>query len=153
MRLTLKRIAKRNEYTIGKLFVDGVYFCDVLEDIDRGLTDKMAVEEIERRKIAGRTAIPTGIYSVTLEIRSPKFAQPKYKKQYGFCNAYLPRLINVKGYSGVLIHCGNTHTDTEGCLLCGENKAVGKVLNSTATFKRLYEVLKQAKDPITIEIK
>jgi len=153
MKLTLKRIAKRNDYTIGRLFIDGTYFCDTLEDTNRGLDNSMPESEIKRIKIAGRTAIPTGTYSVTLEIQSPRFSKPKYKKQYGFCDGYLPRLLNVKGYDGVLIHIGNKHTDTDGCLLVGQNKKTGEVLNSTATFKRLYEILKSTNEPITIEIK
>lgn len=148
LNLKIKRIAKRNTYTIGHLYIDGVQFCDTLEDTSRGLCQNMPLDEINRIKIAGKTAIPTGTYSVTLSIKSPRFST---KKQYAFCKGYLPRLLNVPGYDGVLIHIGNSDKDTEGCILVGENKSVGKVLNSTATFKKLYTILKTA-DSIKLTI-
>ena len=148
LNLKIKRIAKRNTYTIGQLYIDGVKFCDTLEDTSRGLCQNMPLDEINRLKIAGKTAIQTGTYSVTLSIKSPRFST---KKQYAFCKGYLPRLLNVPGYDGVLIHIGNSDKDTEGCILVGENKSVGKVLNSTATFKKLYTILKTA-DSIKLTI-
>ena len=148
LNLKIKRIAKRNTYTIGHLYIDGVQFCDTLEDTSRGLCQNMPLDEIKRLKIAGKTAIPTGTYSVTLSIKSPRFST---KKQYAFCKGYLPRLLNVPGYDGVLIHIGNSDKDTEGCILVGENKSVGKVLNSTSTFKKLYTILKTA-DSIKLTI-
>ena len=151
--ILLERVARKEEYTIGKLYINGQYFCDTIEDTDRGLTSKMSVDEILNIKIAGKTAIPTGTYYVTLGVKSAKFSTKKYEKQYGWINGYLPRLLNVKGYSGVLIHIGNEPKDTDGCLLVGENKAKGKVLNSTATFQKLYKILNTAKGDIRITIK
>jgi hypothetical protein len=153
MKLVLKRIAKKSNYTIGKLYVDGTYFCDTLEDTDRGLSDSMKITEIQSKKIYGETAIPTGVYDITLNVYSPKFGAKSFYKEV--CNGYLPRLLNVKGFDGILIHSGNKPTDTLGCILVGENKAVGQVLNSQTTFKKLYTVLKQAIDDggsITIRI-
>jgi hypothetical protein len=80
---------------------------------------------------------------------SPKFSK---KTAYQFCGGRLPRLINVPAFDGVLIHIGNTANDTEGCILVGKNTEVGKVLQSTVTFRALYEVLKQAKDTIYITV-
>lgn len=139
MELRLKRIAKKETYTIGRLYVDGEYFCDTIEDKDRGLRQDLSLKENTAMKVKGVTAIPTGRYQVTLGVRSPRFAQ---KKQYEFCKGYLPRLIGVPAFDGVLIHIGNTAKDSEGCILVGQNKAVGKVLNSGETFRRLYNVLK-----------
>lgn len=142
MELTLKRIAKRETYTIGKLYVDGTYFCDTIEDKDRGLHQHMTLAEIKRKKVYGQTAIPTGRYEVLMDICSPKYSQkPKWKEYNG---GFMPRLKDVPGYSGVLIHPGNTDKDTYGCLLVGENKVVGKVINSEATFKRLYHIMLEA---------
>ena len=148
-KLKLKRIAKQKDYTIGKLYINGVYFCDTLEDVDRGLTADMPLDELKRIKVCGRTAIPIGRYQITLGIQSPKFS--KYK-QYDFCKGYLPRLLNVPAYEGVLIHIGNTHADTDGCILVGKNKQKGKVLESTKTFKELYNILASDNEPIEIEI-
>ena len=152
MELLLKRIARRETYTIGHLYIDGRYFCDAIEDKDRGLRQDMQASVIRAIKRKGVTAIPTGRYRVTLDVRSQKFSQKKYEKNYGFCDGYLPRLINVPGFEGVLIHVGNTAKDTEGCLLVGKNTKVGKVLESRVTFVKLYEILKKAKDSIFIRI-
>lgn len=152
MELLLKRTARRETYTIGHLYIDGRYFCDTIEDKDRGLRQDMPVSVIRATKRKGVTAIPTGRYRVTLDVRSQKFSQKKYERNYGFCNGFLPRLINVPGYEGVLIHVGNTAKDTEGCLLVGKNTKVGKVLESRVTFVMLYEILKKAKDSIFIRI-
>ena len=150
--MLLKRIARRETYTIGHLYIDGVYFCDTLEDKDRGLTQSMPMAVIRAVKRKGVTAIPTGRYRVTMVVRSPKFSQKKYEKNYGFCDGFLPRLINVPGYDGVLIHIGNTAKDTDGCILVGKNTKVGRVLESRATFVKLYEILKGKDDfYITIE--
>lgn len=139
MRLTLIRIANKSTYTIGKLYIDGVYFCDTLEDIDRGLDDSMTEKEIKAKKIKDNTAIPTGIYPVKITY------SPKYKK-------LMPLVDNVKGYSGIRIHSGNTHKDTSGCLLVGKNKEVGKVLESRKTFNALSKILTETKENIIIDI-
>lgn len=141
MEVKVKRIARRDNYTIGKMYVNGEYVCDTLEDTDRGLTSKMSVAQISGMKVHGETAIPTGRYLVDMKTVSPRFGG---RAQYKFCKGRLPRLCNVPGYQGVLIHIGNTAKDTEGCILVGENKAVGQVLNSTATFRKVYAMLKAA---------
>ena len=128
MRLVLKRIAFRKTYTIGKLYVDGVYFCDTLEDPVR-----------EGEKIYGRTAIPAGKYDVLITM------SPRFRKM-------LPLLLNVPGFEGVRIHSGNKGDDTEGCILVGINDKPGWVSQSRATMTRLTAKLESADDPISIEI-
>lgn len=150
MELELKRIAKRDTYTIGHLYVDGVRFCDTLEDTDRGLDQKMSLAVLKARKRKGITAIPTGRYRVTLGVKSPKYSK---RPQYDFCEGYVPRLINVPAYDGILIHIGNYPQDTEGCILVGRNTKVGAVLQSTETFKKLYATLKKSTENIYITIK
>ena len=115
MKIELVRIAFKDTYTIGKLYVDGKYFSDVLEDVDRGLDSSMSESEILEKKVKGQTAIPTGHYVINITY------SPKYKRM-------MPLLLDVKGFSGIRIHSGNTAKDTEGCLLVGKNKQVGKVL-------------------------
>ena len=150
MKLTLKRIARKEGYTIGRLYIDDAYFCDTLEDRERGLEQAMPLDMIKRIKVKGETAIPTGTYELSMRHISPKYSR---KKAFAFTGGVMPRLLNVPGYEGVLIHSGNTAADSEGCILVGENKAVGKVLNSMATFKALWSVLNHRKsEPITITI-
>ena len=149
MEIRLKRIARRDTYTIGKLYIDGKYICDTCEDKDRGLKQSDNIAVIKARKVYSQTAIPTGRYRVTLGVKSNRFGN---RAQYAFCQGLLPRLINVPGFDGVLIHIGNTAEDSSGCILVGQNKAVGKVLNSTETFKKLYAILREADDNIYITI-
>lgn len=153
MILTLKRIAKRNTYTIGKLYIDGEYFCDTIEDKDRGLKQTMSLAEIKSKKVYAQTAIPSGTYKVTLNVVSPKMSKKAVYQQ--ICKGYVPRLLNVPGYNGILIHIGNTAEHSAGCILVGKNTVVGKVLNSTETFRKLYAILDKAnknKESITIKI-
>ena len=134
--LTLKRIAFRPTYTVGRMFVRGEHICDTIEDCDRCLRDDMSLEEIQQRKQYGVTAIPTGRYKVTLDTVSPKFKSYSWAQ---FCGGRLPRLHDVKGFDGVLIHVGNTAEDSLGCIIVGQNKEAGKVINSAVTFRRLYD--------------
>lgn len=150
MKLVLKRIAKKTTYTIGKLYINDVYFCDTLEDTDRGLSSSMSLDAIKAKKEAANTAIPTGTYKVSMNVVSNKYSNsPFYKK---LCSSKVPKLLNVPGFDGILIHTGNDNTDTEGCILVGENKQAGKVLNSKVTFEKLYKELLKDKENITIKI-
>ena len=139
MRIELVRIAFKSTYTIGKLYVDGKYFSDVLEDKDRGLDSSMTESEILEKKVKGQTAIPTGHYVINITY------SPKYKRM-------MPLLLDVKGFSGIRIHSGNTAKDTEGCLIVGKNKKVGMVLESRDTYQRLFKMM-QGQEEITIDIR
>lgn len=150
MQLLLVRTFRGQSYTIGKLYVDGKYVCDTIEDADRGLSDSMTEEEVKRKKKYGITAIPIGCYKVVMNVVSPKFKDRSWAKPYG---GKIPRLKDVKGFEGVLIHVGNTAQDSLGCILVGENKVKGQVINSTATFHKLMDILLTAKDEINLEIK
>lgn len=155
MELKLIRKYFKDTYTIGKLYIDGLYFCDTLEDKDRNLTSTMTEQEIKKIKVKSSTAIPIGVYNITLAIKSTKYSNFTKYPYVKFCNGKMPRLLNVKGFDGILIHAGNTKDDTDGCILVGKNKAVGKVLESQKTFTELYKKLKEAVDKgekITIEI-
>lgn len=147
MRLLLNRSFKGAEYSIGHLYIETngqmVYFCDTLEPIDRGLKKTQSEAVIKSRKVAGKTAIPLGTYAITLKVQSPKFRTRYWAK---FCDGYLPTILGVPCFSRVLIHVGNTVKDTEACLLVGNNRLKGKVLDSALTFERLYKKLKAADD-------
>lgn len=105
-KVEIKRTFKGAEYTIGKLYIDGAYFCDTLEDTVR-----------TGEKIAGKTAIPAGTYKVKITW------SPRFKR-------YLPEILNVPNFSGVRIHAGNSALDTEGCVLLGLNKVKARVVCS-----------------------
>ena len=142
MELKLIRKYRKTDYTIGILYVNNKYFCEILEDTDRGLKDSMSLEEIKKIKIKDQTCIPYGIYQILMTY------SPKQKK--------IMRLVNnVKGFEGIRIHSGNTNKDTSGCLLPGYNKIKGQVINSRETFNKLYSLIQTAinnKENVTIEI-
>ena len=147
MKLKLKRIALKDTYTIGKLYIDDVYFCDTLEDKVRDF-NKNGKFDNEEKKIKNETAIPYGTYNITTNVVSPRFKDRAWAKPYG---GKIPRLLNVNSFDGVLIHPGTTSNDTSGCLLVGRNTIVGKLTQSQDTFHKLMSKLKGQSD-ITIEI-
>ena len=150
MKLELIRKYCGNGYTIGKLYVDGVPFCDTLEPTDRGLTSSMTLDEIKSIKVKGKTAIPTGIYHVDLNSVSPRFKARSWAKIYG---GRVPRLQGVRCFDGVLIHPGNTADDTEGCILVGRNTEVGKLTDSKATYCKLMSMMLTAKEYVIISVR
>lgn len=135
MQLTLERKWKKDAYTIGKLYVNGEFFSNTLEDKDRGLTSSMTLEEINKKKIYGQTAIPSGTYEVKMTY-SNRFNSRAWGKKYG---GKVPELLNVKGFGGVRIHPGNKAADTLGCILVGKNSAVGMVTNSQTYYFKLLD--------------
>lgn len=141
MKLTLKRRFLGETYTIGSLFIDGQYFCDTLEDKVRDINRNGCFDNGEA-KVQHETAIPYGTYQVVVNL------SPKFKRN-------LPRLLSVPSFDGVLIHRGNTDKDSSGCILVGENKVKGKVINSTQSEVKIVEILTAAQnrhEQITIEI-
>lgn len=140
MNLLLDRKWKKENYTIGNLYIDNKFFANTLEDTDRGLNSSMLLKEICNIKIPHNTAIPTGIYKVLMNTISPKYSKNEWYIRN--CNhARMPRLYDVKGYEGVLIHPGNTAKDTDGCILVGKNSIKGMVTNSKDYFLILYKLL------------
>ena len=140
MEITLTRIAKQKTYTIGRLSIQetaddtqptpeaaaGTYFCDTLEPTWRDY-------QHGARKIPGTSAIPEGRYAVVISW-SPRMQQ------------WLPILLGVPMFTGIRIHAGNTSADTEGCILVGENRQVGMVVNSRIWLKRLKDRIVAAKE-------
>ena len=131
MELRLERKYRSSKYCIDKLYINGKYFSDALEDPDRGLTDSMSLEEIKKIKVKGNTCIPYGTYNVTITY------SPRFKKN-------LPLINNVKGFEGIRIHSGNTPQDTEGCLLLGFNRVKGQVVDSRITVSKFITQIQQA---------
>ena len=129
MRLTVERKWRKEEYTIGILYVDGVRLCNTLEDA------------VRQEKVYGKTAIPKGTYRVLMNTVSPKFEGRTWSKPYG---GIVPRLRNVPNFTNVLLHVGNTAADTDGCILVGDNTEKGKLTNSTNRYFELMGKLLRA---------
>ena len=134
MLLEVKRLYKKDTYTIGVLMVDGEKFSDTLEDKVRDLNSE--------KKVYGETAIPAGKYKVVMSMSS------KFKR-------VMPYLENVPQFTGIMIHPGNTPKDTLGCILVGENKKKGQLSNSRKYSDELNKRINEAierKEQVWIEI-
>lgn len=142
MKLLLKRIYFSPTYTIGRLYIDGKYFSDTIEDVNRDINKDGDLLDNGESKVYAKTCIPFGTYNVIVN-RSPKMKRD------------LPRLLNVPHFEGILIHRGSSEKSSAGCIIIGENKVVGKVINSVKYEDALVAVLKHAQnngEKITIEI-
>lgn len=134
MLLEVKRLYKKDTYTIGVLMVDGEKFSDTLEDKVRDLKSE--------KKVYGETAIPAGKYKVVM------FMSSKFKR-------VMPYLENVPQFTGIMIHPGNTIKDTLGCILVGENKKKGQLVNSRKYSDELNKRINEAierKEQVWIEV-
>jgi hypothetical protein len=132
MKLSLERVQKDPDVTIGSLSVDGEWECWTCEDAVRPLGVKLA----------GQTAIPVGMYQIEITY-SPRFQRD------------LPLLIGVPNFSGVRIHPGNTAADTEGCILVGHDRYAKSIGHSRIAFEQLFAKIRVAaikRAPILLEI-
>ena len=127
MKIKVDRIYKGESYTIGKMYLNGEYFCDTLEDAIRPV------------KIPNETAIPAGIYKVEVTY------SPRFKRN-------LPLLVDVPNYTGIRIHNGSNKDHTSGCILVGFNTSKGILSDSRKISDQLTEKLKSLSESIEIEI-
>ena len=125
MKLTLQRYLFAEDYTMGLLFIDGVYFCDTIEDKYRG-------QDLKKTKVMNETCIPYGVYDIKITY------SPKYKKN-------MPQILDVPYFTGVRIHSGNTAKDSFGCVIVGVKCENGKVAESRKTYNALLKRLETAK--------
>lgn len=137
VRVTVRRLYRKTGYTIGKMYVEGEYLCDTLEDRDRQLSRSMSDEQVRIRKVAGQTAIPTGSYSMRLS-RSYKFSSKAWAQAHG---GLVPEVLDVPGFSGIRIHPGNSAADTQGCILVGRNTVKGGLTGSQEAWHSLMSRL------------
>ena len=133
MKLKVVREVKTEVSTIGRLFINEKFFCYTLEDKDRGLKQTDTLLYIQAKKIFGVTAIPFGNYELIVNL------SPKFKRM-------LPRILNIKGFDGVLMHRGNSADHSLGCILVGYKKGENAIFDSTKAENDLVNLLLLHKD-------
>lgn len=132
MRMRLERHFLGEEYTIGHLYMDGLRLCEVVEDKVRDKNKDGDLDDPGEGKVYAKTAIPYGRYRMDLTM-SPKFTR------------LLPIILGVKHFTGIRIHRGKNATSSAGCLIPGENKVKGGVVNSAAYEMKIVERMLKAK--------
>lgn len=139
LKLVLNRVELTPNYTMGRLYIDGQFFCDIVEDTVRDISGGSC-----QKKVSAQTAIPYGTYNVSIKVPSPKFDSNGYYK--GVCGEYhVPMVMNVPCFNGIRIHKGSSAASSAGCLIVGNKSATaGRVDNTAAVFERLYPILKKA---------
>lgn len=134
MDIRIERTWKKDAYTIGKCYINNVFFSNTMEDKDRELTDTMPLSEIKQRKVYGETAIPSGTYNLQMSY-SPKFSSKTWAAKY---QGKVLEIPNVKGFSGVRIHPLNKASESLGCIGLGKNNVKGMITDSVNYY---YEFL------------
>jgi len=129
LKITVERKWPKADYTIGIMLINGKRYFETLENTVRDLKGG-------EKKVYGKTAIPAGTYELDMKTKSPRFQERTWAKLFG---GIVPRLKDVPGFDGVLIHPGNTAADTSGCILIGRNTAKGMLTESQKTYMLLME--------------
>lgn len=150
MEIIHKRIWVTEKSTTGEYLIDGIAKpIYVLEDKDRGLTNDMTLEEINKIKVFGETAIPYGRYKIIIS-RSVRFSALASKAAGHLVDVFLPEILGTKGFAGARIHSGNRPEDTEGCQLPGLIKLTDSVAQSrdamSIIFPKIQEALSSGKE-------
>lgn len=127
MDLLVKRLWPKANYCVGRMYIDGKFFCNTLEPkvVDVNKSGKFDGNE---KKVYGESAIPYGTYKVVYT------ESPRFKRK-------LPRLVDVPHFEGILIHPGNTVEDTQGCILVGKNTSTGRLSDSRVTSDHLNALI------------
>lgn len=139
---TLIRAYRKADYTIGRLYQNGQFVCNTVEDTDRGLNQFMTAAQVKKIKVAEKTAIPVGTYKLDVSM------SPKFKRR-------LIHVLDVPGYTGIRVHRGTNADSSAGCLIVGENKIKGGVVNSAKYEEMLTQTVDNAlknKDEVYLTI-
>lgn len=137
MKLELKRHAFRDTYTIGKLYINGTYFCDTLEDYNRDFNKDGDLKDQGEEKVFGETAIPYGTFKVIMNMSN------RFKKT-------MPLLLDVPGFAGIRIHAGTKAEHSHGCILVGKNTIKGGLTQSKEYTAELYKILEKEKSIVIV---
>jgi hypothetical protein len=134
MEIYVDRFVSDDDTTVSRVSVDGAFVCFGLED------------EFRETKVAAETRIPAGTYNVAL--RTEGRFHNRYSSRFAGIHRGMLHILDVPGFTYILIHCGNTDEDTEGCLLVGSQAMTEpgemRVTQSTAAYRRFYPIVVDA---------
>lgn len=124
-KITVKRDTYNPKNTLGKMYINDVFFCETLEDVVRDINKDGDLTDVNETKVYGETAIPSGIYKMIINMSN------RFKKE-------MPLLLEVKGFEGIRIHAGNKEADTHGCILVGLTRTkINTIEQSKLAFEKL----------------
>jgi hypothetical protein len=141
--ISVQRYKESDQWTLSKVFIDGVLEAVGLED------------EKREKKVMHETRIPEGVYKITL--RTFGGHHERYLKKFPEHKGML-WVRDVPGFQDILIHIGNTEKDTSGCLLLGSkaDEKLGTISGSTIAYRKFYKKVLaalEADEDVTIEYK
>lgn len=131
VRSPVVRVTSGENFTPGVMYLDNVRFCYTCEDEDRFLEN--VPDSIKEAKVYGKTAIPRGLYRLTVDF------SPHFGKQ-------LPLVNDVPGFSGIRIHGGNTAEDSLGCILAVKVRTANGIAQCADTVKRIIDAVESAEE-------
>jgi hypothetical protein len=131
MKISVQRFITTPTYTGGFLVIDGKVCGFTMEDEKRSV------------KVKGETRIPAGVYEVVLQ--KAGLLHERYSTKFPFHKGML-LIKDVPGFSGIMIHIGNTEKDTAGCILVGLNfhMCCSKITDSTRCYEQIYPQIVEA---------
>lgn len=142
MLITVNRITSDNDATVSAVSVDGRFVCFGLED------------EFREDKVVDETRVPAGRYQIG--VRQTGGFHTRYQTKFADIHRGMLHVRDVPGFEHILIHVGNTDTDTAGCLLVGTGAVTQpgdmSVQASKRAYKRLYPLVIDAAAAGDLEI-
>jgi len=101
-------------------------------------------DEHRTLKISGETRIPAGRYQLKLRLIGSHHG--RYRRKFPDIHKGMIEILQVPGFSDILLHIGNTDDDTAGCLLVGNTAeanitAQGRIGSSTSAYLRVYPII------------
>lgn len=131
LQVLLTRNWRKDTYTIGRIYTNGNFFCNSLEDKDRGLMQGMPLETLKKMKVQDQTAIPVGTYRLRVTM------SPRFKRE-------LVEVVDVPAFTGIRFHRGVNENHTSGCVLTGMNKIKGGLVDGAKYEEEFTKMVKAA---------
>jgi hypothetical protein len=143
--LTLLRYLDDGETTLGLIFLRNKFFAYTLEDSHKEV------------KVEMHTRIPAGIYPIDFNKNETDLTL-KYRRNYVNWFDFHLEIKQIPNFQNVYIHVGNTHQNTDGCILiadgvsAGTSKSLQYSKNAYERFYKTVSALLKSNEQVTIQI-